>query len=112
VLGCIGHLLPSQLLSDGRVQMILQSSSTKGKSRAEVLSSAEGGACSEILELLAAGHLHGVADREAGGGVLVLGMHLGELLTVESGRAVGWTHGHHLEGVGDPEGLGLVSLDN
>jgi hypothetical protein len=43
----------------------------------------------EILELLVAGHIHGVADREAGGGVLILAMHLGELLTVESGRAVG-----------------------
>jgi hypothetical protein len=72
----------------------------------------KGATCSEILKPLIAGHIHGMTYREAGGGMLIRAMDLGELLTVDRGRAVGWTHGHHLEEVEDPEGLGLVSLDN
>jgi hypothetical protein len=89
VLGCVGNLLHLKLLSDVRVQRILQSSSAKVRSYVEILSSAEGQNCSEILEPLVAGHIDGVTNREAGGGVLVLAMHLGELQTVESSRAVG-----------------------
>jgi hypothetical protein len=73
-LGCVGNLLPSQLLYDVRIQRILQSSSTKGKSRSEVLSFAEGEARSEILELLVTSHIHGVAHQEAGSRVLVFAM--------------------------------------
>jgi hypothetical protein len=65
-----------------------------------------------ILEPLVAGHIHGVTYRDAGDRLFVLTVDLGELLTVDRGGTVRRAHWYHLEGVGDPEGLGLVSLDN
>jgi hypothetical protein len=85
-LGCIRNLLHRELLSDVRVQRILQSFPAKGRSTMEILPSKKGATRSEVLKPLVAGHIHGVTYWEAGGGVFILAVYLGE--TVDSGRPV------------------------
>jgi hypothetical protein len=65
--------------------------------------STKGATCSEILKPLIAGHIHGMTYRESGGGMFILAMYLGELLTVDHSWAVRQAHGYYLEGVRDPE---------
>jgi hypothetical protein len=87
-LWCIRNLLHREFLSNVRVQRILQSFPAKGRSTVEILPSTKGATCSEVLKPLVAGHIHGVTYRKAGGGVFILAVYLGKLLTVDSGWAV------------------------
>jgi hypothetical protein len=101
--GRIRNLFHREFLSDVRIQRILQSSIAKGRPTVEILSPTKSATCPEILQPLIAGHIHGMTYREADGGLLVLAMYLGELLTVDRGWTVRRAHGYYLEGVGDPE---------
>jgi hypothetical protein len=85
---CIRNLLHCKLLYNVQVQRILQSFPAKGRSTVEILPSTKGATRSEVLKPLVAGHIHGETYREAGGGVFILAVYLGELLTVDSGWAV------------------------
>jgi hypothetical protein len=80
--GRVRNLFHREFLSDVLIQRIIQSSTAKGHPTGKILSARKGATCPKILFLLIARHIHGMTYREADGGLFVLTMDLGELLTM------------------------------